>query len=120
MPTFIQVQVTFPIANNAADHAAGNTAASRAEAVAEKLVQQRLVACTQLLGPIRSHYVWKGKTEHTDEMLLLAKTRPELFDRLVETIRADHPYECPQIVALPILTANHDYWAWLEEQLCSP
>ena len=69
-----------------------------------------------MLGPIRSHYVWKGGTETEGEILLLVKTRFELFDRLVEAVRDGHPYECPQIVALPIIAGNADYLVWLEEQ----
>lgn len=104
MSTYIQVQITFPTEE-------------AAETTAEQLVRNRLAACAQLLGPIRSHYVWKGEAECSDEILLLAKTRLDLFDRLVEAVRAGHPYECPQIVALPIVTGNDDYMAWLEERI---
>ncbi len=104
VPTYVQVQITFPTEE-------------AAERTAEKLVQNRLAACAQLLGPIRSHYIWKGKTERQNEILLLAKTRLELFDRLVEAVRDGHPYECPQIVALPIVAGNEDYLVWAEEQI---
>lgn len=105
MTTYIQVQITFP-------------SEALANAMAERLVQNRLAACAQILGPIRSVYVWKGKSEQSNEILLLAKTRAELFDRLVETVRDGHPYECPQIVAIPIFAGNGDYLSWLDEQ-CS-
>ncbi len=105
MPSqFLQVQITFP--NRPI-----------AESMANRLVEQHLAACTQVLGDIQSVYVWRGKMEHTREILLLAKTKTELFDRLVAAVRAEHPYECPQIVALPIYTANEDYLDWMAELL---
>ncbi|GHT31017.1 hypothetical protein FACS1894214_1970 [Planctomycetales bacterium] len=73
-PSYIQVQITFPTEESA-------------NAVAEKLVAKRLAACAQILGPIKSVYTWKGKTEHSNELLLLAKTKAALFDLLVEAVR---------------------------------
>lgn len=103
MTTYIQVQITFP-------------SEASAVATAERLVLKRLAACAQILGPIRSIYVWKGENESCSEILLLAKTRSALFDRLVEEVRDGHPYDCPQIVALPIFAGNDDYMAWLDVQ----
>ncbi|MDR3196587.1 MAG: divalent-cation tolerance protein CutA [Planctomycetaceae bacterium] len=103
MSTYIQVQITFPTEESAYQ-------------AATKLVETHLAACAQVLKPIRSIYVWKGNCETSDEVLVLAKTKSILFDRLVELVRDGHPYECPQIVALPILAGNEDYLAWLEEQ----
>ena len=102
--TYIQVQITFPTVEIAQE-------------VAAKLVQEKLAACTQVCGSIQSFYTWKGKCETSKETLLLAKTTLSLFERLESAVRAGHPYECPQIVALPIVTANTDYLTWLAEQL---
>jgi periplasmic divalent cation tolerance protein len=55
--------------------------------------------------------------ERNKETLLLAKTTLSLFERIESMVRADHPYECPQIVALPIVAANADYLDWVNEQL---
>jgi len=85
--------------------------------MATKLVQEKLVACAQVCGTIQSVYVWKGVCETSKETLLLAKTTLSLFERLEAAVCADHPYECPQIVALPIVAANADYLGWLDEQL---
>ena len=103
MPTFVQVQITFPTEESA-------------HRMAERLVHEQLAGCAQLLGPIRSVYIWQKKCEKSEEILLLAKTKTTLFDRLVETVRSEHPYQCPQIVALPIVAGNEDYLAWLDEQ----
>ncbi len=103
-PRYLQVQVTFPDR-----HTAENTA--------KKLVENRLAACAQILGEIQSVYVWKGASENNREILLLAKMKTELLDRFIDAVREDHPYDCPQIVALPIFAANEDYFAWMEEQM---
>ena len=100
----IQIQITFPTAE-------------LAHAVAEKLVREKLVACAQVCGTVQSVYTWKGVCETSKETLLLAKTTLPLFERVESAVRADHPYECPQIVALPIVTANADYLEWLNDQL---
>jgi periplasmic divalent cation tolerance protein len=102
--TYIQIQITFPTSESA-------------NAMATKLVQEKLVSCAQVCGTIQSVYTWKGNCETSQETLLLAKTALALFERVESAVRAEHPYECPQIVALPIVTANKDYLDWLEEQL---
>ncbi|MCL2004987.1 MAG: divalent-cation tolerance protein CutA [Planctomycetaceae bacterium] len=101
---YIQLQITFPTVESARD-------------MATKLVQEKLVACAQLCGTVQSIYTWKGVCETSTETLLLAKTALPLFERVESTIRNGHPYECPQIVALPIIAANADYLEWLEEQI---
>ena len=104
---FIQVQITFPTEESAL-------------AAASRLVEQRLAACAQILGPIRSVYVWNGVREESVEILLLAKTAASLFDELAEAVRAEHPYECPQIAALPIVAGTVDYLAWIETGTTGP
>ena len=101
---YIQIQITFPTMELALE-------------VATKLVQERLVACAQVCGTVQSVYIWQGVCEANKETLLLAKTTLSLFERLETAVRAVHPYECPQIVALPIVAANADYRDWLNEQL---
>jgi periplasmic divalent cation tolerance protein len=85
--------------------------------MAATLVREKLVACAQVCGTIQSVYTWKGASETGTEILLLAKTALPLFERVESAVRAEHPYECPQIVALPIVAANADYLNWLSEQL---
>ena len=105
--TYIQIQITFPTPELARE-------------VAAKLVREKLVACAQVCGTIQSFYTWKGVCEVSEETLLLAKTRLSLFEQVESAIRVEHPYECPQIVALPIVSANADYLEWMEEQLQKP
>jgi periplasmic divalent cation tolerance protein len=101
---YIQIQITFPTAELANEMAA-------------KLVREKLVACAQVCGTVQSFYTWEGVCETSKETLLLAKTTLPLFERVESTVRAGHPYECPQIAALPLVTANADYLNWLNEQL---
>ena len=101
---FVQIHITFPTEESALS-------------TASRLVEQRLAACAQILGPIRSIYVWNGSREESGEILLLAKTKASLFEKLAEAVRAVHPYQCPQIVALPILVGTPDYLQWLDDNL---
>ena len=97
------------------------TAGSEEEAqkVARTLVEKRLVACCQLLPGMRSFYWWKGEICADDEVLLIAKTRRNLFDAVVEAVRSIHSYEVPEIVAMPIADGFDAYVRWLDENVTS-
>jgi periplasmic divalent cation tolerance protein len=86
-----------------------------AEAIAQALVESRLAACVQIVGPITSIYRWQGKIETAEEWQCLAKSRRDLFDRIEAAIRRLHPYQVPEIIALPIVAGGMDYLNWLEE-----
>ena len=92
------------------------TLANRAEArrIAKALLAERLAACVQLLD-IESHYVWKGEAMAEPEVMLLAKTRAELFESVIARIKALHPYELPEIVAQPFQAGFGPYLAWIRE-----
>ncbi len=86
--------------------------------IADTLLEKRLVACVNILAPIESHYLWKGERCTDQEVLLLAKTRADLFTgELVPAVKAVHPYEVPEIIALPILVGAEDYLAWIDESV---
>ncbi len=91
------------------------TTAHQADArkIAESLVEQRLAACVQISGPIESWYRWEGKLESAQEWRCTIKTREQLYARVAEAVRALHPYEEPQIVAVPIWESSPGYLAWL-------
>lgn len=84
-----------------------------AKRMAQSLVQLELAACAQVLPAIESHYRWNGKVESSQEHLLLIKTLRSRWERLALTIRAEHPYEVPQIVAIPITDGLDAYLAWV-------
>ena len=88
-----------------------------AQAIARDLVENRLAACVQVRGPIQSTYRWKGRIETAEEWQCVAKSRLDLFDRLEEAVRRMHPYEVPEILALPISAAGQNYLAWLKSEL---
>ncbi len=86
-----------------------------AERIARDLVEKRLVGCVQIVGPITSIYRWQGKIETDEEWQCWCKTRGELYARVEEAIRAIHPYEAPEIIAMPFAAGSQRYLAWLEE-----
>lgn len=85
-----------------------------ARALARALVEARLAACVTLGGPVESLYHWQGAVENAREVPLVAKTRAGLFAAIAEAIRAGHPYELPEILAVPISEGTADYLAWID------
>jgi periplasmic divalent cation tolerance protein len=81
--------------------------------MAGKLVEEKIAACVQVSGPITSIYEWKGKIENAEEWVCVIKTRKNLYQKVEEAIKAIHPYEVPEIIALPILEGNKDYLDWI-------
>ena len=90
-----------------------------AQTIARALVEERLAACVQVLGPITSTYHWKGEIETSQEWQCWAKSRRELYERVEEAIRRLHPYEVPEILAVEIVAGSRSYLAWLDEALGS-
>lgn len=88
-----------------------------AEQLARHVVEQRLAACVQIVGPVRSIYRWQGRIESDEEWLCLMKTTAARYAALEASIRARHPYDVPQILALQVATGSEDYLAWLREQV---
>jgi len=87
-----------------------------AERIARELVEKRLAACAQIVGPITSIYRWQGRIETDEEWQCWCKTRGELFPQVEEAIRAIHPYEVPEILAVPVVAGSKRYLAWLEKE----
>lgn len=94
------------------------TAPSKEEAgrIAQTLVESKLAACAQVMGPIESHYRWKGALEQSTEWLCLVKTRRANYAAVEAAIRANHSYEVPEIVASPIEAGSESYLAWLRAE----
>lgn len=83
----------------------------------QTLLQERLIACAQIIGPVSSSYRWQGKIVNDREYLCILKTSRRLYSRLNNRIKKLHPYEVPEIIALPITTGSADYFRWLTEEL---
>jgi periplasmic divalent cation tolerance protein len=88
-----------------------------AEKIAGVLVDEKLAACVQLVGPITSIYRWKGQVEKAEEWQCLIKTRQDLYEEIEKTIKSIHPYEVPEIIALPLSKVSKDYLEWLDSVL---
>ena len=91
------------------DHAA-------AMALARALVTERLAACVNVGAPVQSMYHWQGQIETADEIPVTIKTRAALYPRVEAAIRANHPYELPEIVAVPLLDGLRPYLDWLDAE----
>ena len=87
-----------------------------AEKIAGLLVEKRLAACVQIVGPVLSIYRWKEKIERAEEWQCHIKTRTGLYGAVEAVIKANHPYETPEIIASPILQGSREYLTWLHEQ----
>lgn len=87
--------------------------AQAAEAIASTLVEARLAACVSLLPAVQSVYRWQGKVERATEVTLLIKTTQRHYAALEAAIRAAHPYELPEVIALPVTTGLPSYLQWV-------
>lgn len=86
-----------------------------ANKIIEILLEERLVSCCQLSN-IESSYQWKGKIEHTNELLLQMKSKKELFKEIEKVILENHSYETPQLVAYDIVDGFKEYLDWIGEE----
>lgn len=91
-----------------------------AHALAGVLVEERLAACVNILAPCRSVYRWQGKTENTEEVPVLIKTTKARYAALEAAIRARHPYELPEIIAVPVDRGLPEYLAWVDTETTEP
>ena len=88
-----------------------------ARAIAVALVERRLAACVQIHGPISSTYRWKGEVTTAQEWQCAAKTQAALYGRVEEAIKGLHPYDLPEILAVPMVAASQDYCRWIDGQV---
>jgi len=88
---------------------------NEAAALSKTLVEERLVACVNIVPGLRSIYWWQGKIEDEPEVLCIMKTRSNLFESLRDRVRELHSYEVEEIIALPILAGNLPYLDWIKE-----
>ena len=88
-----------------------------ADAIAQATVEERLASCAQIIGPIDSIYWWQGKMERAKEWLCVIKSEQRMFSELNSLIERLHPYEVPEVLAVPVIKGNRHYLEWLSSEL---
>ncbi len=91
-----------------------------AERIAETVVNERLAACVNIVPDLTSVYRWEGQVQRNTELLLLIKTRQAVYSLLESRIRELHPYQIPEIVALPNQTGSSAYLSWIADHTGAP
>ncbi len=91
------------------------TTASKQEAekIAQRVLNERLIACANIIGPVSSLFHWSGKIEKAEEYLIFMKSRKDLFEKLAENVKALHSYQVPEIIVLPVIGGLKAYLDWL-------
>jgi len=88
-----------------------------AEKIAQELLEEKLIACANIVGPVSSHFHWEGKVEQAEEFLVLLKSRADLFEKLFERVKALHSYAVPEVLAVPVVAGSNRYLDWLAKSL---
>jgi len=88
-----------------------------AETISKSLLEAKLIACANIVSPVLSHFHWAGKIDWANEVLILMKSRQDLFDELCAKVKELHSYEVPEILVLPIVAGSKEYLDWLESSL---
>ena len=88
-----------------------------ARKIARAAIKARLIACANLIPRIESHYVWKRKIETGNEVLMVLKTTARRLSALEKLILANHPYDTPEFIVLPVTRGNKRYLAWLRDSV---
>jgi len=89
-----------------------------AESLSRGLLEARLAACVQI-SPAKSAYWWKGSIESANELVLTAKTKKSLADRVIAFVKDNHSYEVPEIIVTPVSDGNEKYLEWVRNE-CEP
>lgn len=88
-----------------------------AERIAKVLLENKLIACANIIGPVHSMFWWLGNIDAAQEYLIIMKTRRDLFERICEKVKALHSYQIPEVIATPIIDGLKQYMKWLDESL---
>jgi len=88
-----------------------------ARRLAAHLIRSRVAACVNVIGQVESLFWWKGKSESAREYLLMIKTSRSRFEALRRTVVAHHPYDVPEVIALPIAAGHAPYLAWIQRSV---
>lgn len=85
--------------------------------IATKIVEAKLAACVNIIPGLTSIYSWEGKIETSSEVLLLIKTTEKVYSQLEKSLIHLHPYDCPEIIGVPIEQGNKGYLEWIKQAI---
>jgi len=85
--------------------------------IGKMLVEESLSACVNIIGGMHAIYRWQGKIQTDEECVLIAKTRTHLIEPVTVRVKECHSYECPCVVAIPVVGGNPDFLDWIDEQV---
>ena len=88
-----------------------------ADKIALGLVQEKLVACVNIVKGVQSVFNWESKTEYCEETLLICKSKQEAFEGILAKVKELHSYSCPEVIAIPIVAGNPEYIKWVNESV---
>lgn len=94
-----------------------NTA--EAETISRALLDAKLIACANIVDGIKSLFWWQGKIDESGEAFLMAKSHEELLPDIIRTVKKNHGYSVPEIIALPVIGGNPDYLKWIDQSVQS-
>lgn len=89
-----------------------------AERLATLLVEKKLAACVNITAPVLSVYRWQEAVQSDTEVLLIIKTSAPAWPALEQVLREQHPYDVPEIIAMPVVEGSSDYLRWVEDNTC--
>lgn len=87
-----------------------------AKKISDILLGERLAACINIIPNLKSYFWWAGKIHNANETLLVVKTKEKLLRRVVRTVKRNHQYENPEVIALPIIGGSKEYTEWIAEE----
>ena len=91
--------------------------AEEAQQISRVLLNERKVACVNIVPRVSSLFWWQDKLDSTQESLLIVKTKARLLDEIIRLVRETHSYDIPEIIALPIVGGNQDYLEWVDKEV---
>lgn len=98
------------------------TASNQKEAsnIAKALLENKLVACVNILDKVKSIFWWQGKIDQAQEALLIVKSKKSELNKIIKLVKSIHSYQVPEIIASPIIGGNQSYLRWLNESIRKP